>query len=165
MRKLYLEASIVSVSFFDDAGIKYRRKPNDRHQLLVPQSLVHDVIRENHNPAYGAHPGVKRTCDLIALHIWWANLRRSVEGYVKECDACQRRKENREFIEPLGDSEVLVAPFQVTAMDITGPYPLTPHRNKYILTIIDHYTKYVQAFAMPDRTAETCARVYATQIV
>jgi hypothetical protein len=37
--------------FRDDVGLVYRRQPNDKHQLLVPQTLVHDVIRENNNPA------------------------------------------------------------------------------------------------------------------
>jgi hypothetical protein len=50
-------------------------------------------------------------------------------------------------------------------MDITGPYPATPRKNKYLLKFIDHFTKYVEAFAIPDQTAETCARVYATQII
>jgi len=50
-------------------------------------------------------------------------------------------------------------------MGITGPYPLTPLRNKYILTFIDHFTKFVEAFAIPDQSAQTCARIYATHIV
>jgi len=37
--------------------------------------------------------------------------------------------------------------------------------NKCILTFTDHFSKYVEAFAIEDQTAETCARVYATQIV
>jgi len=148
-----------------DVGLVYRRQPSDKHQLLVPQALVHDVIRQNHDPAYAAHPGVKRTCDLIALHFWWPGMRRPVEDYIRKCDACQRRKENREFIAPLGDPEMPVASFQITSMDITGLYPLTPRRNKHILTFIDHFTEFVEAFAIPDQSAQTCARIYATQIV
>jgi hypothetical protein len=47
-------------------------------------------------------------------------MRKSVE-YVRKCDSCQRRKEDREFVAPLGEVEEPTAPFQVTSMDITGP--------------------------------------------
>ena len=70
-----------------------------------------------------------------------------------------------EYRASLGEVEEPTAPFQITSMDITGPYPLTPRRNRYILTFIDHYTKYVEAFPIPDQSAQTCARVYATEIL
>jgi len=50
-------------------------------------------------------------------------------------------------------------------MDITGPYFSTPRGNKYLLTITDHFTKYAEVFSIVDQTAETCAKLYATQIV
>jgi len=34
-----------------------------------------------------------------------------------------------------------------------------------LLTFIDHFTKYVEAFPITDVSAETCARIYATQII
>jgi hypothetical protein len=49
-------------------------------------------------------------------------------------------------------------------MDVTGPYRTTPRGNKYLLTFIDHFSKYVEAFAIEEKTAETCAQVYATQL-
>jgi len=71
-------------------------------------------------------------------------MRKSIEEYVRKCDSCQRRKEYRQFTEPLGSREVPERPFQITSMDITGPYPLTLRRNKYLLTFVDHFSKYAE---------------------
>ena len=65
----------------------------------------------------------------------------------------------------LVEVEMPTTPFEVKSMDITGPYPMTPRGNKYLLTFIDHFTKYVKAYSLKDQTAESCARIYATQIV
>jgi len=53
-------------------------------------------------------------------------MRETIEQYVRRCDPCQRRKENRKNIAPLGDVEEPKFPFEVTSMVITGPYPTTP---------------------------------------
>ena len=74
-------------------------------------------------------------------------------------------KSTRKFIASLGEVEEPTYPFEVVSIDITGPYPTTARKNKYLLTFIDHFTKYTEAFPLQDQRAETCARVYATQIV
>ena len=65
---------------------------------------------------------------------------------------------------PLGDVEEPTAPFEVTSMDNTGPYLLTPRGNRFLLTFIDHFSKYVEAYPIPDQMAETCAKIYASHM-
>ena len=55
-------------------------------------------------------------------------MRKSIEDYVKTCDACQRIRDGREFKAPLGKVETPTVPFQVTSIDFTGPFPFTQRR-------------------------------------
>ena len=148
--------------FLDDDGAVYRRQQNGNHQLVAPETLIHEIIRHNHEPIFVAHAGIQRTYNLASRNYWWPSMRKSIENYVKKCDSCQKRKSARKFIAPLGEVEEPTYAFEVVSIDITGPYPTTPRKNKYLLTFIDHFTKYTEAFPLQDQTAETCARVYAT---
>ena len=69
----------------------------------------------------------------------------------KKYDPCQRSKSKRKRIAPFGEVEETTFPFAITSMDVTGPYPLTPRMNKYLLKFIDHFAKYVQAFPFQNR--------------
>lgn len=51
------------------------------------------------------------------------------------------------------------APWDRLSTDIMGPFPLTPRGNRYSLTVTDYFTKWVEAFTIPDQTALTCASI------
>lgn len=51
----------------DSDGVLYRRHGGKEPQIVVPHSLVHDVIVENHDPVFAAHPSSQRTFELISL--------------------------------------------------------------------------------------------------
>jgi len=61
----------------------YKRQSSDKHQLVVPRTLIHDVIKENHDALCIAHPGVKRIYDLISLSYLWPGMRRYIETTLK----------------------------------------------------------------------------------
>ena len=55
--------------------------------------------------------------------------------------------------------EQVGVPLQRVAMDILGPLPMTQAGNKYILVIGDYFTKWTEAFPMPNMEAQTVAHI------
>lgn len=51
------------------------------------------------------------------------------------------------------------------AVDILGPLPLTRKGNKYVLVMVDCFTKWTEAVALPDQEATTIARAFVDTIV
>jgi len=49
--------------------------------------------------------------------------------------------------------------WQVVAVDLVGPMPLTHRGNSWILVLTDHFTRWADALAIPDASAPTVARV------
>jgi len=85
--------------FFDMDGVLCGKVKGKQPKLVVPQYLIQDVIAENHNPIFVAHPGSKRTFELISLKCWWPKTRQSIEEYIRRWDKCQTRK-GKQFFDP-----------------------------------------------------------------
>ena len=50
-------------------------------------------------------------------------------------------------------------------MDIFGPLPRMQPGNRYILTVVNNFTKHVDAYALQDQKAVTIARVLVNKCI
>ena len=53
--------SVNSDLFLDYVGAMYRRQHNGKHQLVLPETLIQDNIRQNHDRIFVEHPGIQTT--------------------------------------------------------------------------------------------------------
>ena len=49
-------------------------------------------------------------------------------------------------------------PLEGIQIDILGPLPETNRGNKFVAVVVDMYTKWPEAYALPDQKAETVAQ-------
>ena len=54
--------------FLDVEGVLYKRSWEHKHQLVVPKSLVKDIMKANHNPVYTGHPEWRQRL-ILSLYI------------------------------------------------------------------------------------------------
>lgn len=50
------------------------------------------------------------------------------------------------------------------AADILGELPITAKGNRYILVVSDYFTKWTEAFAMPNMEAKTVAKIMVEEV-
>lgn len=55
------------------------------------------------------------------------------------------------------------SPLERVAIDVAGPFPETDAGNKYILVAMDYFTKWTEAYAIPNQEAVTIAKVLVTE--
>lgn len=134
------------------------------YSIVIPKSLIPQVLQGVHDCPFAGHLGITRTLDRIRSRFFWPKMRQTVEHYIASCHICsQHNQQTSSDKAPLKPIEV-GEPFTFWAMDYMGPLPETTRGNKHILVIMDHFTKWCEAFATPDQKASTVAEILVNKI-
>ena len=80
---------------------------------------------------------------------------KGVKDLCASCPICQKAGPAIIAKAPLNPLPVIKEPFTRIAMDVFGPLNRTKAGNKYILVLMDYATKWPEAFALRNVTAET----------
>ena len=126
-----------------------------RWQVVVPRTLRETVLRSVHGTPGSGHFGVSKTLRRLRQRFYWGQHRRDVEDYCRRCDSCTARKG------PTDRSHAQLQQFPVgctmerIGIDVLGPFPRTEKGNRYILTAMDYFTKWPEAYSLPNQEAET----------
>jgi hypothetical protein len=135
--------------FVSEDGLLYVVQNLEDGRLVVRNKLMKLIIEMHYGKAFAGHPRVKRTRALIKLNCFWPNMDRDVETYVRQCEPCAKFKAGRHPTAPLGELPDTTSPFEMTSIDICGPYPETKIGNRYLRTFIDHISRYPEANPIP----------------
>ena len=151
-------------------GVVYRRwfdlSGNEaRQQLLAPRQIRTKILENAHDGQVAGHYAVKQTLGKIREHFFWPGMTTDVRHYCRSCVICQqRRPAPKRPHHPLVQDRV-GEPMQRLTVDILGFDKATPRGNRYILVMVDTLTKWAEAVAMPNETAETVAKVLVEHVV
>ena len=151
-------------------GVLYRCSPEgqaqtEHLQLLIPRVLRKEVLQFCHDSFFGAHLGTEKTVKRIQQRFHWAGLRQGVRHHIKSCLTCGRlRGAGARGRAPLRDYRVGY-PLDRVAVDIKGPLPRTPRGNTVVLVVTDYFTRWVEAYPLPDQQAETVAQQLVMEFI
>ena len=137
----------------------YRWKgiPDDKLLLVIPYNLREEVLTHCHDLKLGGHLGRDNTLTKVKQSCFWYNMKLDCDLHVKTCSVCNRNKKGLKHPRaPLGEYHA-GAPLDRVHIDILGPLTISESGNRYVLMLIDQFTKWLECWPLPNQTAEQVA--------
>ncbi len=132
-------------------------------QLYLPLKLRDNVLRSYHDSVIGSHQHTEQTFHKIRLKYFWPNQYNDVEYYCQSCLECQQGKPythgRKAPLNPIPPEDT----FFNVHMDIIE-LPASKEGYKYVLLLIDQFSKWPEAFPMKKMTAKDVARIRFTRL-
>ena len=128
---------------------------NGKLRLYVPKKTRMEVLSATHAVA---HQSALKMFAALKDRYWWPSIRRDIAQYASTCEDCLRTKTVVKKPHVAMQLFPAAARFELVHIDILGgrsSLPTTETGQKYILNIIDHFTRYCVSVPLSDQKAET----------
>ena len=125
-------------------------------QMVVPEKMQGMVIEAAHQ-GIGCHESVIKTFQKVRARYWWPGLYADVHRFVKYCAKCQLNARVRTSA-PISKHITAAEPGEVVVIDLLH-YPKAAGY-KYVLTIIDAYSRWGEMEPIQNKEAATIAAAF-----
>lgn len=123
----------------------YHNQKNGLNLLYVPVEMENNIIRATHEKI--AHQSTDKCCDQIRMNYWFPNMRSKVDTFISNCIKCiMYATPVRSLNRNLYSIPKKPVPFDTLHFDHFGPLPTLISKRKYLLVVIDAFTKFVKLY-------------------
>ena len=127
-------------------------------QRLVPTAWQQALFARVHRVEC-LHMGYDKVYQMMFPRYYWYGMSQDLNDWVRSCKSCQQAKPGAGGSKLSPKADIVGAPMKRVGVDLQGPFPETIRGKKYILVIQDYFSRYVEMFALENKTAELVAEV------
>ena len=143
-------------------GVLYCRFPSGKSRfsdkLVVPKAMRHQILGDLHAGAFGGHLGEEKMLGKLKERFYWPGQYNDVRDWCRTCTPCASRKTPTPKLRAPLQTIKVGSPMQLVAVDILGPLPESPAGNSYVLVASDYFTRWMEAYPIPNQEAITVAK-------
>ena len=127
--------------------------------------MVPQILQEMHDAPFSGHFSTTKTYGRILHRYYWIGMYEDIKNYCQSCLVCSRRKTphrigNIPMLSPQLDRLTEYGPMECVAMDIIGPITMSTGQTTVILTMVDLYTRWGQAYALRQQKTKNIAETF-----
>jgi hypothetical protein len=131
--------------------------------IVVPSHMTEKLLHHFHNEAVGAHMGASKLIGKLSQRFYWDGIIVDSKRWCNACRFCRQRKSVANTKAGLPQQMPPTTELgQIIAIDLAGPLPETANGNKYIVTIMDTFSRYVSAVPVQAMKANMDSLVWCT---
>lgn len=133
-------------------------------RLMIPESHKKQALLLSHDSTIGGHYGFKKTWHRAKKMFFWPNMMADVRQHVSNCITCQKRNHHGTLQAKIQNFPSVTQPMERVGVDLIGKISPSWKGYQYVLTIVCHFSRYVQAYPLRDKRAETVADAFLDYI-
>ena len=131
-------------------------------RLLVPLQFRHHLIVAYHDE--NGHFGVDKCYHTLARSYYWPKMFQDLWEHINKCTQCSQRN-LRKVRPPLRETDIPPYAGAKFSLDLAGPFPVTLSGNRYVVSFVDWLSGWIEAFPVPDKTADNVIFLLQTEII
>ena len=146
----FIKKKIININ-----GIEYYKQGGKLRRIIKDKTEQIKLINAAHNIG---HEGIYKTYYRLMRDYYWMNMKQDITNFIKCCHKCQtcRRQPLNHYTENIATPPGY--PFSRVGLDLVGPLPLTKNGNKYIIVLVDYFTKWTEAEPLKSTESEDVIR-------
>jgi cleavage and polyadenylation specificity factor subunit 1 len=126
---------------------------------LVPLQVRRQIFENIHSLA---HPGIRASRRLIGSRFLWPNLAKDVVEWCRQYTRSQGAKVTRQATAEVQPIATPIQGFSHIHVDLVGPLPVSSEGFAYLLTVVDHTSRWFEAVPLHSVTAAAVADTFVT---
>ena len=133
--------------------------------VYVPPSLRKEVMQICHDNKTAGHFYYWKTLHAVKKRFCWAGMSKDIQLYCQACHTCATKKNAGKKYRAAMRRYDTGYPMEEISIDLMGPFPVSSQGNKYVLVVVDSFSKWMEAYAIPSIHAEVVAEKLLTEFM
>ena len=140
----------------------FHEKPPSRDLIVLTAEMAADAVRLVHEK--GAHMAAESTVVRAMRHVFALNLGAITKRVISKCIKCQQSRGRPKPQRHTLYSTVQGYPWQRVLLDYVGPLARSTRGNRYLLTVQDAFSRYLEAFPVASATAKKTLDILTREV-